>query len=147
MAVHDAEGRLLSQRFFVELRAADRNDELHAEVAEQCAEIVAVDIGRAVNGDAVLPSDRGDAAVAAEEPSLEFVANQLAEFVGEVVGAIDLEEGRKWWAFQPVREIAPPKEKIGGRLQTLPQTKIDSFLLAKLNDHGLSLSPPADSRT
>src|SRR5437867_8603 len=59
------------------------------------------------------------------------------------VRPVDLEEGRKWWAFQPVREIAPPKVNMPG----WPQTKIDSFLLAKLEEHGLRPSPPADART
>lgn len=56
--------------------------------------------------------------------------------------AIDLDEGRKWWAFQPVREVAPPKVTSAG----WPQTKIDSFVLAKLESQGLHPSPPADPR-
>jgi hypothetical protein len=40
-----------------------------------------------------------------------------------------LEEGRSWWAFQPVKEISPPQVKDAA----WPRTKIDSFLLAKKN--------------
>jgi len=56
---------------------------------------------------------------------------------------MSIEEGRKWWAFQPVREIQAPKV----RAPDWPGTKIDSFLLAKLEEKGLKPSQPADSRT
>ena len=53
-----------------------------------------------------------------------------------------IDDGRKWWAFQPVREVpAPPVKEIGW-----PESKIDSFLLAKLEQKGLKPSPPADAR-
>ncbi len=56
---------------------------------------------------------------------------------------IDFTAGRKWWAFQPVRELpAPPvKDNAWGR------TKIDSFILANLEKHALKPSPEADPRT
>ena len=51
---------------------------------------------------------------------------------------------RKHWAFQPVRlpgvpPIQNPKSKI--------QNEVDNFVLARLSDKGLSLSPQADKRT
>ncbi len=46
---------------------------------------------------------------------------------------VDLEKGRRWWTFQPLREIPPHR--------------IDSFVLAKLEQNGLRPSPPADART
>ncbi len=54
------------------------------------------------------------------------------------------DEDRRWWAFQPVRrsavpEIRNPKVEI--------RNDIDRFLLAKLNEKGLSYSPPADRVT
>jgi hypothetical protein len=56
---------------------------------------------------------------------------------------MDIETGRKWWAFQPVREQASP----GVKNASWSRTKIDSFLLAKLEDAKLSPSPQADPRT
>src|SRR5439155_3368014 len=63
---------------------------------------------------------------------------------GSIAGnKLTLEKGRKWWAFQAAREIAPPKMKTAG----WARTKIDSFILAKLEANGLEPSPPADART
>jgi hypothetical protein len=56
---------------------------------------------------------------------------------------MSIEEGRKWWAFQPVQEIPPPPVQDAG----WPRTKIDSFLLSKLEGKGLRPSLPADVRT
>lgn len=56
---------------------------------------------------------------------------------------MSIEDGRKWWAFQPVHELQAPKATAGD----WPRTKIDSFLLAKLQEKGLKPSPRADPRT
>ncbi|MBZ5607699.1 MAG: PSD1 and planctomycete cytochrome C domain-containing protein [Acidobacteriia bacterium] len=56
---------------------------------------------------------------------------------------MSLEEGRKWWAFQPVHEIPAPPAKDAA----WPRTKIDSFVLSKLDEKGLKPSPEADPRT
>ncbi|HVW83700.1 MAG TPA: PSD1 and planctomycete cytochrome C domain-containing protein [Bryobacteraceae bacterium] len=56
---------------------------------------------------------------------------------------IDFAQGRKWWAFQPVREIPAPKAKN----EAWVKSKIDAFILAKLESNGLKPSPEADSRT
>jgi hypothetical protein len=50
-----------------------------------------------------------------------------------------LDEGRRWWAFQPLTKSAAPTVKN--------VTAIDAFLITKLADKGLKLSPPADDRT
>ena len=56
---------------------------------------------------------------------------------------IDFEKGRKWWAFQPVRELpAPPVANAAW-----PRRKIDAFILAGLDAHKLAPSPEADKRT
>ena len=57
---------------------------------------------------------------------------------------MSLEDGRKWWAFQPVAAHAAPKV---GSPQSRPVTKIDSFILSKLAEKKLQLSPEADKRT
>ena len=54
---------------------------------------------------------------------------------------MSIEDGRKWWAFQPVHEVAAPVVKGS----TWPKTKIDSFILAKLSEKKLKPSPPADA--
>jgi len=48
-----------------------------------------------------------------------------------------VEEGRKWWAFQPVREQSPPKLKDN----SWAKGKIDSFILAKLEEKGVRPFP------
>lgn len=56
---------------------------------------------------------------------------------------IDLEAGRKWWAFQPIQpiEIAVADENHWAK------TKIDRFVLAKLRENQLEPSPAADRAT
>jgi len=72
------------------------------------------------------PDPRSDAPVSAStEPGVNF------------------EKGRKWWAFQPVREMATPKVSD----PSWPRAKIDWFLLAKLDANRLKPSPEADRRT
>ena len=54
-----------------------------------------------------------------------------------------IEEGRKWWAFQPLTQRpAPPTSN-----PDWTERKIDSFILAKLDENDLQPSPPADPRT
>ena len=45
------------------------------------------------------------------------------------------------WSTQPLQAEVPPKEKAWGT------SAIDAFILAKLEEHELSPSPPADKRT
>src|SRR5439155_9224982 len=47
------------------------------------------------------------------------------------------------WAFQPPKETAVPEVKN----TRWPQTSIDNFILAKLEENGLQPSSPADERT
>ena len=54
-----------------------------------------------------------------------------------------IEEGRKWWAFQPVVEHPVPETSRGG----WARKGIDPFVLAKLEENGLEASPQADRRT
>jgi hypothetical protein len=52
-------------------------------------------------------------------------------------------EGRNWWAFQPLR----PRPRPRVARADWPRTKIDAFVLQKLEAVGLAPSPPADPRT
>jgi hypothetical protein len=57
--------------------------------------------------------------------------------------AIDIEAGRKFWAFQPPRRHARPATKNAD----WPQSDIDAFILAKLEAAGLQPAANADRRT
>ena len=57
---------------------------------------------------------------------------------------MSIEEGRKWWAFQPVAAHAAPTMTPA---RGWPATKIDNFVMAKLKEKNLQPSPQADKRT
>ncbi|MBI3473653.1 MAG: DUF1549 domain-containing protein [Candidatus Solibacter usitatus] len=59
------------------------------------------------------------------------------------VDAQEIEKGRQWWAFQPARDLPAPVVRNGA----WPHARIDSFVLAKLEQAGLKPSPAADPRT
>ena len=56
---------------------------------------------------------------------------------------MSIDEGRRWWAFQPVRAHPPAKVKT----TSWPKTRGDTFVLAKLEEKRLTPSPPADRRS
>ena len=56
---------------------------------------------------------------------------------------LDLEAGRKFWSFQPVRDPSPPQVER----RNWPANQLDAFILAKLEEKGIAPSPPADRRT
>lgn len=70
------------------------------------------------------PDPRGPAAVVAKQ-------------------GIDVEAGRQHWAYQPVRDVAPP----GVQDQAWPLNEVDAFLLAKLESAELKPGPEADAHT
>jgi len=55
---------------------------------------------------------------------------------------MSIADGRKWWAFQPVHEMPAPAVKN----VAWAKTKIDSFILAKLEGNKLAPSPEADRK-
>ncbi len=55
----------------------------------------------------------------------------------------DIAAGKKFWSFQPPQ--AHPAPKVQGA--AWPRTKIDAFILARLEQAGLAPNPPADRRT
>ncbi|MFG0264046.1 MAG: PSD1 and planctomycete cytochrome C domain-containing protein [Rhodopirellula sp. JB055] len=59
-------------------------------------------------------------------------------------GEVDIQTGREHWAFQPPVKVTPPS--AGGSIENATNP-IDAFVLAKLEEHGLRLNPPADKRT
>jgi len=53
-------------------------------------------------------------------------------------------DGKNHWAFKPVANPVPP---TSGHGQSATGNPIDAFIIAKLDDQGMKLSPPADKRT
>ena len=56
---------------------------------------------------------------------------------------IDVEEGKKFWAFRPVSVVPPPSVQS----EKWPLNPVDRFILAKLEANGLSPAPDADAYT
>lgn len=57
------------------------------------------------------------------------------------VADINIEEGRKFWAFQPPKRYPPPNNRGWAK------SEIDHFILAELANRGLKPVPSADKRT
>jgi len=56
---------------------------------------------------------------------------------------VDIQEGRQFWSFQPLAGVKPPQ--VVGR--DWVRTDLDRFILARLNERGLSPNGEADRRT
>jgi hypothetical protein len=69
-------------------------------------------------------------------------APAIAVPVAAAKKGIDLEEGRKLWSLQPLKVAPPPKVKD----EAWPKTAADRFVLAKLEEKGLSPNPAVDRR-
>src|SRR5262249_30193026 len=84
---------------------------------------------------------------------LDKIARWIADGAPEVAEPPDLAstdqdplvsaKDRQWWAFQPPQATAAPQVHHGDRVRN----PIDSFILAKLEAKGLSLSPQAGKLT
>jgi hypothetical protein len=68
----------------------------------------------------------------------------VAALLALCVAAPGAEPERGWWSFQPLRR--PPVSEITNHKSQFANP-VDVFILAKLNDKGLSLAPEADRRT
>ena len=60
---------------------------------------------------------------------------------------VDIETGRKWWAFQPVSPQPQPDLKDNGFAKRWIRERIDGFILARLEQNKLQPSPEADRAT
>jgi hypothetical protein len=74
------------------------------------------------------PDPRGDAKAAPTAPAAAAPTSQPSA----PASTIDFEAGRKWWAFQPPKQHAPPAVKDA----TWAKQPIDRFVLAKLEERG-----------
>ncbi len=68
---------------------------------------------------------------------------RLADAAAPARPPIDFAEARKFWSFRPVADPAPPEV----RDRAWPETPIDRFVLARLEEKGLRPGPDADRRT
>ncbi|MHC4608458.1 MAG: PSD1 and planctomycete cytochrome C domain-containing protein, partial [Planctomycetota bacterium] len=78
----------------------------------------------------------------AADPRSE-VAGTPASATRKVGPGMPIQEGRRWWAFQPLAEHPTP---TASRPDWISK-KADSFVLAKLEENNLRPSPAADRRT
>jgi len=81
--------------------------------------------------------------VAAGAPMPAAPAATGAATASNAYKGMSLEDGRKWWAFQPVHRAPAPK--VNGTSWGV--NPIDGFILAKLEAKGLKPSPVEDRRT
>jgi hypothetical protein len=81
-------------------------------------------------------------AAGAPDPRVDAPTATSAQSPAPLKG-MSIEDGRKWWAFQPVHEMAAPEVKNSAWVKN----KIDAFVLAKLEEKGLTPSPAADRAT
>src|SRR5262245_9697772 len=79
----------------------------------------------------------GEPLVDADIATLRAWITQGAKWPDELAGK---EPAAEHWAFQPLKRPAVPNARDA-------KTDIDRFILAKLSENKLSLSPPADKRT
>ena len=91
--------------------------------------------------DAVLADFEQWIARGAADPRTDVPA--LASTAAQYKG-MSLEEGRKWWAFQPV-SVHPASRRSGGAAKA--DSPIDYFVKEKLAQKKLQMSPQADRRT
>jgi hypothetical protein len=66
-----------------------------------------------------------------------------ASAAGGSLKGMSVADGRKWWAFQPFKAGDPPRTHDS----SWASRAVDSFILARLEQHGLAPSPAADPRT
>jgi hypothetical protein len=69
--------------------------------------------------------------------------SRVKQTAAKAARVIDIGEGKKFWAFRPVRDEQPPAVKK----TDWPLDSVDRFVLAKLESKGLSPAPDADVYT
>jgi hypothetical protein len=90
--------------------------------------------------DSVIQDFKDWIAAGAPDPRVDAPATSAAP---APLKGMSIEDGRKWWAFQPVFEHPAPAVKDSAWVKN----KIDAFVLAKLEEKGLTPSPEADRAT
>ena len=70
------------------------------------------------------------------------IAYPAATVAGKASKKIDIEAGRQFWSFKPLRNHEPPKT----RRSDWPSQRIDSFVLAELEKRNITPAAPASKR-
>ncbi len=123
------------------LKGGDNGPVLIAGDPEKSLLIEAV---RYANHDMQMPPKKrlADAEIKALEEWVKMGAPDPREAapIAKTAKTIDIEEGRKFWSFQPLKDAAPPN---------VPPlaSPIDAFMGAKLKEKGLTTAAPAEKRT
>jgi len=68
---------------------------------------------------------------------------RVTKISADVETTIDIEKGREFWAYRPPETASPPKSKNS----TWARTPIDQFIIAGLDEQGLSPVADANART
>ncbi len=87
--------------------------------------------------DSVIADFRQWIELGAPDPRRDSAAGTPAPLKG-----MSIADGRKWWAFQPVRELPAPQVSDA----SWARTRLDAFVLAKLEQNHLAPSPPAEKK-
>ena len=90
--------------------------------------------------DSVIADFRQWIAAGAPDPRKDVAA---ASGTPTPLKGMSIADGRKWWSFQPVKELPAPKVQDAAWVRG----KLDAFILAKLEQNRLKPSPQADKRT
>jgi hypothetical protein len=85
--------------------------------------------------------------IAAGAPDPRQDTPETANATPAPIRGMDIDTGRKWWAFQPVEPQAQPKFKDSAFAKQWIREKIDGFVLARLEQKQLQPSPKADRAT
>lgn len=145
-----AEGGLLLDSRDVLLRGGDSGPALVVGDPEKSLLIIAV---RQTDKDLKMPPEKKLSAsqladldawvkMGAPDPRLSSAVNP-STLPSRTKYGMSLEEGRMFWSFRPVQDAPPPQVKN----TAWPQTSPDYFILARLEQAGITPAPTADKRT
>jgi len=95
------------------------------------------------------PKDKGRRLAPAEVAALAAWVKRGADWpAGRVLSSFEFTTERRagydWWSLQP---LSRPSLQEPQRHGVRAENALDAFILEKLEQHGLSLAPPADKRT
>ena len=145
-------------RFFINGELANKSADVPLEGRDTVPDIqhrtdIGAYMGKALSWAGSFRGDVGEVIVynkALNDAERQAVEGHLADKFGIVLAsqvaatrATFTPEETSFWAYQPVKDAAPPNVKNAARIKS----PLDRFLLAKLEEQGMTLASPADKRT
>ena len=145
-------------RFFVNGELANKSADAPLEGRDTVPDIqhrtdIGAYMGKALSWAGSFRGDVGEVVVynkALNDADRQGIEGHLADKFGIVLAsqvaatrATFTPEEISFWAYQPVKDTAPPSVKNAARIKS----PLDRFLLAKLEEQGMTLASPADKRT